>query len=128
MMIEMLESLGFANFTWWGHNLPDASNGWLFEEDGGRIALSINIRAEKTGAPLVDPAQLYQDLKLHMDRSFDQVLAARTGISEVLSEQAAKNVLLIQRLHFALIDARQTIKQLESRLSRPMTSSPPSRL
>lgn len=119
MLIEMLESLGFGNFTWWGHDLPDASNGWLFEEDGGRIALSINIRGEKTGSPWVDPNGLYEDLKMNMDRSFDQVLAARVSVTEVQSEPTATDVLLMQRLHFALIEARQRIKHLESRLSRP---------
>ena len=58
MLVSILRSLGFENFDWWKHDMPDASNGWMHDDDNGRVGISLNLAAEKINEPLVEPNRL----------------------------------------------------------------------
>lgn len=115
MLLDVLAMLGFGRFDWWKHDLPDASNGWLFDEDGERIALSLNIAATKLRPPSVDPAVLLADLTAAPMAPFDVVLARRIG-RDAAPPRRDDDPQLTQRLHFALIEARMRIRHLEGEL------------
>ena len=120
MLIQMLQTLGYGDFDWWKHDLPDASNGWLLDDDGRRIALSLDIQADKKGPPLVPPKALYEALAANRLRPFDQV------VMEILAESPAESInwdlpdnpLLTQRMHMALIEARMRVLHLEQQMAR----------
>jgi predicted SAM-dependent methyltransferase len=117
MLVSILRSLGFANFDWWKHDMPDASNGWMHADDDGRIAISLNISAEKTGEALVPPDRLLARLMTNRMRPFDELLAEAIG--DHTYEAGSKvddQPLLVQRLHMSLIDARMRILYLEDQL------------
>jgi predicted SAM-dependent methyltransferase len=117
MLIGVLRALGFADFDWWKHDLPDASNGWVHDEDGGRIAISLNITALKKTEPLVPPAQLLSRLMANRMRPFDQILAETVANqTDATDPEAERDPLLTQRLHMALIEARMRILHLEHAL------------
>lgn len=120
MLLAMLRSLGFSRFDWWKHDLPDASNGWMPDDAGERIAISLNIAAEKTAAPVVDPAKLTEALMRDRLQPFDQVLARLVGAeTSAPPSSAVDDPLLLQSLHMALIEARMRIKYLEEQ-GRPV--------
>jgi predicted SAM-dependent methyltransferase len=117
MLIDVLGALGFRAFDWWKHDVPDASNGWIHDEAGERIAISLNIAAKKHTAPVVPPAELMPDLLAEPMAPFDRVLATHLGCqTEPLEPATEAEPLLTQRLHFALIDARMRILFLEDEL------------
>jgi predicted SAM-dependent methyltransferase len=119
MLSQLLDALGFANFSWWKHDLADASNGWMLEEDGHKIALSLNIQGTKVAAPLVDPHALYLRLADSRLRPFDQVLDEMLLESREVPRVLNENPLFVQRLHMALIEARMRIRYLEEQAARP---------
>lgn len=117
MLISVLRSLGFSNFDWWKHDLPDASNGWMHGDGDGRVGISLNILAEKMREPTVPPERLLSRLMANRMRPFDEVLAEEVGdLAEELAAEA--DPLLTQRLHMALIDARMRIQYLEHALAQ----------
>jgi predicted SAM-dependent methyltransferase len=117
MILAMLRALGFSGFDWWKHDLPDASNGWMIDDAGERIAVSLNIRAEKTGAPITQPERLVHELMNNRMQPFDQILARLVATDcQELPPAAEKEPLLTQQLHMALIEARMRILYLENEL------------
>jgi len=113
MMTSILRALGFGEFDWWKHDLPDASNGWMHEEDSGRMAISLNIAARKLRAPLVAPDAMLARLVERRMSPFDDVLAEMAGGLPELRELAAReDAMLTQKLHMALIDARMQVQHL----------------
>jgi predicted SAM-dependent methyltransferase len=117
MLISILRSLGFTNFDWWKHDLPDASNGWMHADDSGRIAISLNISAVKTGEALVPPDRMLARLMVNRMRPFDEVLAEAIGEhGDEASPDAENQPLLVQRLHMSLIEARMRILYLEDQI------------
>jgi predicted SAM-dependent methyltransferase len=122
MLVDVLESLGFADFRWWNSEIHDASNGWCYGPDGRRIAVSLNISAVKKGGPAIPLRELYNALK-------DNPLADFAGIASHLRaspDAAATNAdakctvpKLYQHIHFQLIEARQRIRYLEQQLAHP---------
>jgi len=114
MLVNVLRALGFSQFDWWDHDQADASAGWAFEEDDGKVGISLNIQAIKTGPPMVSPLKLLGRLMENRLRSFDQILAEEMS-KEGQTPPASEDIdpLLLQRLHFSLLDARQRIKHLE---------------
>ncbi len=118
MLLAMLRALGFGRFDWWKHDLPDASNGWMLDDAGERIAISLNIAADKVGAPVMDPAPLTEALMNDRLQPFDKVLARLVGNDPALPRAAeSDDPLLLQSLHMALIEARMRIKHLEGELA-----------
>ena len=113
MLLSILRVLGFGAFDWWKHDMPDASNGWMFAEDNGRVAISLNIAARKQRAPLVPTDALLAALTANRMRPFDQVAAELLAAQPALPAEVEDDALLTQRLHMALIDARMRIKMLE---------------
>ena len=114
MMLDLLRALGFGRFDWWKHDLPDASNGWMPDDSAGRLAISLNIAAEKLGDPVADPAALMIKLLANPISPFDQVLAAHlVQAAEPVAHGAERDPVLTQRLHYALIEARMRILHLE---------------
>lgn len=113
MLLSILRTLGFGEFDWWKHDMPDASNGWLHGEDSGRVAISLNIAARKCRAPLLPPAQILPALMHDRMRPFDQVVAELVAAEPSLPPEAEGDDLLTQRLHMALIDARMRVKLLK---------------
>jgi predicted SAM-dependent methyltransferase len=117
MLVAMLRSLGFSGFEWWHHDLPDASNGWMIDDAGNRVALSLNIAAKKTGAPLIDPGELFQELVNDRFQPFDKVLSRLVASRAAnLPPTAQDDPLLVQYLHMALIEARMRIQYLEQEI------------
>jgi predicted SAM-dependent methyltransferase len=117
MLLTMLRALGFGKFDWWKHDLPDASNGWMTDDTGERIAISLNIAATKTGAPIVLPKRLVHELMKDRLQPFDQILARLVASdSTELPLLAEREPILTQRLHMALIEARMRILYLENEL------------
>ncbi len=55
MMCELLTILGFENFEHWNSDFPDASNGWQPIIDGGKVAISLNIKMPKNQEPFCCP-------------------------------------------------------------------------
>jgi hypothetical protein len=118
MLIGMLRSLGFEGFEWWKHDLPDASNGWMMDDGGSRVAISLNIAAEKVGRPVVEPGKLLQELMNDRLRPFDKILGRLlAGDADSLPPTAERDPLLVQNLHMALIEARMRILYLEGELN-----------
>ncbi|MGA3398452.1 MAG: methyltransferase domain-containing protein [Acetobacteraceae bacterium] len=117
MLLTMLRALGFGRFDWWKHDLPDASNGWMVDDAGDRIAISLNIAADKIGAPVVNPVRLIEALINDRLQPFDRTLARLVGDDAThLPATAADDPLLLQSLHMALIEARMRILYLENEL------------
>jgi predicted SAM-dependent methyltransferase len=117
MLISILRSLGFRNFDWWKHDMPDASNGWMHDEDSGRVGISLNLAAEKISPPLVPPERLLPALMANRMRPFDQVLAEHLAfVTDSTQAEAEQDPLLTQRIHMALIEARMRILYLENEL------------
>jgi predicted SAM-dependent methyltransferase len=54
MLVEVLSVLGFDDFDHWNSLFHEAANGWLYSQNGERLALSLNIAGTKKRAPLVD--------------------------------------------------------------------------
>lgn len=117
MVQEMLETLGFSDFDWWKHDLPDASNGWMLDVNGERIALSMNITAKKSAVVPTRLDELYQALLRERLRPFDQVKADWLMNSNTAppEDNDSGTPLIVQRLHMALIEARMRIKYLEDK-------------
>jgi predicted SAM-dependent methyltransferase len=113
MLLSILRTLGFAEFDWWKHDMPDASNGWLHAGDSGRVAISLNIAARKSRAPVLPPEKILAALMHDRMRPFDQVVTELMAAEPNLPPLAEGDDLLTQRLHMALIDARMRIKYLE---------------
>ena len=117
MLLTMLRALGFGGFDWWKHDLPDASNGWMKDDIGDRIAISLNVAAEKMGDPVVGPAKLLDELMADRLQSFDRVLARLVADRcDEVPRNAERDPLLAQRLHMLLIEARMRILYLEDEL------------
>jgi predicted SAM-dependent methyltransferase len=117
MLLAMLRALGMAEFDWWKHDLPDASNGWMRDDAEGRISMSLNISARKTGQPVADPVMMVDALMADRLAPFDQVvhrLAGEQGGAVPAGQEG--DPLLTQRLHMMLIDARMRIQYLENAL------------
>jgi predicted SAM-dependent methyltransferase len=118
MLTSILRSLGFRNFDWWKHDMPDASNGWMHDDDNGRMAISLNLAADKVADSLVPPDRLLSALMADRMRPFDLVLAECIGAySEQTVAAAEEEPLLTQRLHMGLIEARMRIIFLERALA-----------
>ncbi len=119
MLRDMLRALGFGDFAWWKHDVPDASNGWMPVEHGGRVAISLNLEARKLHAPALSPTDLLTELMADRMAPFDQVyarLAARSATPpNPLPEDDPR---LTQHLHMELIEARMRILHLEEELRR----------
>lgn len=113
MLLSILRALGFGAFDWWKHDMPDASNGWMYGDNNGRVAISLNIAAIKQHEPLVPVDALFERLKVDRMRPFDQVLAELLAGQPEVPAAVEDDALLTQRLHMALIDARKRIKLLE---------------
>lgn len=119
MLIDILETLGFADFQWWNSEIPDASNGWCHGPDMERIAISLNVRAVKKGGPSVPPRALYDALKDSPLDDFVSVAARLRGLSDAVGADAHCAVpKLYQYVHFQLIEARQRIKYLEQQIDQ----------
>jgi predicted SAM-dependent methyltransferase len=124
MLIAILRSLGFANFDWWKHDMPDASNGWMHDDESGRLAISLNLAAIKTSEPLVQPHHLLPSLMANRMRPFDQVLAEYVASNPVAAQpDFEQEPLLTQRLHMALIEARMRILYLERSIAEKKPGS-----
>ncbi len=122
MLLEVLRSLGFGGFGWWKHDLPDASNGWLPDDAGNRIAMSLNISAEKHTDPVVSPEALLAQLTATPMMPFGQAVANCLGAERQASSPAAEtDPLLTQQLHYALIEARMRIVYLENEMQTLQT-------
>jgi len=121
MMLSMLRVLGFGQFDWWKHDLPDASNGWMVTDAGDRVAISLNIAATKLSDPLYDVEQIYRALHEQRLAPFDQVVSNLISSQDTAPSQAAEqDPLLAQRLHMMLIEARMRILYLENEMqARP---------
>ncbi|WP_137177011.1 methyltransferase domain-containing protein [Roseomonas sp. AR75] len=118
MLRDMLRALGFGQFAWWKHDIPDASNGWMPVENGGRMAISLNLQARKLRPPVAPPGDLLAELMTDRMAPFDQVHArvvARRGSPADMTEG---DPLLTQQLHMELIEARMRILHLEDELRR----------
>jgi predicted SAM-dependent methyltransferase len=116
MLVDILETLGFADFRWWNSEIADASNGWCPGPDAA-VAISLNISAVKKGAPSVPPSQLYNAL---VDNPLGDVGAIAAGLRGSSAEVTADNCAvpkLYQSIHFQLIEARQRIKYLEEQIN-----------
>lgn len=119
MLTSILRSLGFAKFDWWKHDMPDASNGWMHDDDDGRIGISLNLAATKVNGPLVAPEQLLPILMSDRMRPFDRVLADYVARgSAKAGPEAEQDPLLTQRLHMALTEARMRIIYLEREIEQ----------
>ncbi len=118
MLLAMLRALGFGRFDWWKHDLPDASNGWMLDDAGERIAISLNIAAEKIAPPIIDPARVTEALMDDRLQSFHKVLA-RLVADDAAHPPAvtSDDPPLLQSLHMALIEARMRIVHLERELA-----------
>ncbi len=90
----------------------------MLDDAGERIAISLNIAADKVGAPVMDPAPLTEALMNDRLQPFDKVLARLVGNDPALLCAAeSDDPLLLQSLHMALIEARMRIKHLEGELA-----------
>lgn len=118
MLVEILRSLGFDDFDWWKHDVSDASNGWMLDDAGERIAISLNLAATKVGQPTVEVPALASELMHNRLQPFGQVVARILGsTSEAPPANADSDPVLVQRLHMALIEARMRILYLEDQIS-----------
>jgi predicted SAM-dependent methyltransferase len=118
MLVEVLGVLGMGDFDWWSHAVPDASNGWTDDPAGGRVAISFNLQARKTGEPLVDPAALLTRMAERPGLPVAEAVASlapdagpNRGVPTVSDRY------LMQRMHYQLIEANQRIKYLEAQES-----------
>lgn len=117
MLIGLLRSLGFDSFEWWKHDVPDASNGWIMDDAGERIAISLNIAAKKVGRPVVEPEELLHELMNDRLQPFDKILGRLVASNADRPPPTAEHdPLLVQQLHMALIEARMRILYLESEI------------
>ncbi|HUB47988.1 MAG TPA: methyltransferase domain-containing protein [Acetobacteraceae bacterium] len=119
MLIAMLRSLGFCDFAWWKHDLRDGSNGWMLDDAGNRLAISLNIAARKVASPVADPAKILSELTNDRLQAFDEVLGrvVAAANADSLPSIAEDDPLLTQHLHMALIEARMRILYLENELA-----------
>jgi predicted SAM-dependent methyltransferase len=119
MLLSLLRALGFGDFDWWKHDLSDASNGWMPDDAGGRVAISLNIAAIKRGWPIVPPDRLLQELMRDRLQPFDVLLARLASVQDTPpSSEAESDPIFVQRLHMALIEARMRILYLEKEPER----------
>lgn len=112
MLMRILDTLGFAKFDWWGSTLPEGANGWGALH-GERIAISLNVQAEKVGSPKVPVDALYKAL---CERPMSSI---ETVLTDVFSQQMPgdaelSEAALYQRIHMQLIDAHCRIRHLEN--------------
>lgn len=128
MLRDVLRSLGFGGFEWWKHDVKDASNGWMHDENQGRIAMSLNLAATKLREPAVVPQELLADLMADRMAPFDQVYARHITRRTTPDLAADDNPRLTQQIHMDLIDARMRILYLEDELRalREQMDRPPS--
>jgi predicted SAM-dependent methyltransferase len=115
MLRRLLLMLGFGQFDWWNSDLPEAANGWSQVAGGTKVAISINLAAQKIAEPVFDPSEMFAAL---VERPLDDPI---TVVTEALGgkEIADRTVLdapVYQRIHFQLIDALRRIKYLEDAL------------
>ena len=119
-LTSLLELLGFSNFDSWESDLSDGANGWFLLDSGERVAVCLNLIAEKTSQPLVNPTEMLTLLNLHPDQN-------PTGLAQSLDlatpVNASSTGVQIQSMMFRLIDARQRIKYLEDQLSQQSVSA-----
>jgi hypothetical protein len=113
---DVLRSLGFGEFTWWKHDVKDASNGWMPDEKPGRIAMSLNLAATQLRDPAIVPKDLLADLMADPMAPFDMVYARHVAHPTAPDRAADDNPRLTQRLHIDLIDDRMRILYLEDEL------------
>lgn len=113
MLRDVLRSLGFGAFDWWKHDVKDASNGWMHDENQGRIGMSLNIAATKLRDPAIVPKALLADLMADRMAPFDQVYARHIAGQAAPDLAMHDDPRLTQRLHMDLIDARMRILYLE---------------
>lgn len=117
MMSQILHVLGFEVKAWWNSPMPDASNGWCFTAAGNKVAISLNLHAEKVSAPLLDANRLYQILLENPLSDFYSCAAELMSAGHGSAPEAVSvDTRLYQLIHFQLIEARQRIKYLESEL------------
>ena len=102
MLTEVLEIMGFGDFTHWTSSLPEAANGWLYAGNGERIGLSLNVQATKRLEPLLDPLALMQHIRNNIQKSFAECVfeASDSGMTLVSSS----NAVYAQKLHYRLIE------------------------
>lgn len=113
MLVDILETLGFAEFDWWNSDMPDAANGWA-HRNGGNIAIPLNISAIKVSPPLAPSRELYDALCRAPDADFLGIAAGvMDGKVAPKLPQEANASKLYQLLQLRLIQARQRIKYLE---------------
>jgi hypothetical protein len=116
MLRDVLRSLGFGEFAWWKHDVKDASNGWMPDENQGRIAMSLNLAATRLRDPAIVPKDLLADLMADPMAPFDQVYARHVAHRTAPDLAADDDPRLTQRLHMDLIDARMRILYLEDEM------------
>jgi predicted SAM-dependent methyltransferase len=117
MLVDILETLGFSDFTWWNSNLPDGSNGWVPQAEGANVAMSLNVSCVKTTEPLVDAKALYDALARSPLTDFMTTAAKLSDERRAGAAEGFPAPRLYQRIHMQLIDARQRIAFLEDRLT-----------
>lgn len=124
MLVSILQTLGFGNMGWWKHDLPDASNGWTEDGNGGRVAISLNISAEKRSGPIVPLEKLTAALTAQPGTPFDSLVVRLLGETPTETSLVTEDSpLLTQKLHFALIEARMRIVYLEKLIEQERSAA-----
>jgi predicted SAM-dependent methyltransferase len=121
MLVTLLKTLGFDEFSWWKHDLPDASNGWMAVGDF-RCAISLNISATKRTVPFVEPSIVFDALRQRSGTLFAEAYAGCLARAQRGSALPEDDAALTQGLHMQLIEARMRILYLEEQLSALLES------
>lgn len=117
MLIEIMASVGYGDFDWWGSCRPEGANGWL-EVTGGRTGISLNVQAVKKADCTLPVKKVYDRLCQAPMEPFSKVLAEITETAENQPDIPRLASALYQRVHFQLIDARQRIQYLENQVAQ----------
>lgn len=119
MLNQIFGVLGFTPRSWWNSPMSDASNGWCATAAGGRVAISLNLQAEKTSSPIVPARALYEALVANPLSDFYEVVAGFVASNPPpVPRDGPVDPKLYQLIHFKLIEAQQRVKHLEGQLAK----------
>jgi predicted SAM-dependent methyltransferase len=115
MLVEVLSVLGFDDFDHWNSLFREAANGWLYSQNGERLALSLNIVGTKKRAPLVDIPALVERIR-HRDIMQPFMAVVRDMLVDNQTMPTVSDIELYQRLHCRYLDEMRRNEMLEQRI------------
>lgn len=116
MLVDMLTLLGFDDFKHWNTTFREAANGWIFLQNGERVALSTNIEGVKQTPPILDIKDMVERI-----RHYNILQPLSYSVREMLGKDMpasigkAHEAELIQHLHYKLLEKNSQNPEPHSR-------------